>query len=56
MYRWNLANSILPVGLVNDFKPLGHSGQLKLHAVVGSTAIATGIPAITGRPIHLLRK
>jgi hypothetical protein len=48
------ATSILPVGRVNDFKPLGHSGQDKLHAVVGSKEIAKGIPNINGFPISLL--
>ena len=38
----------LPVGLVNARKPLGHSGQRKLQAVVGSKLRVTGIPHTTG--------
>ena len=34
----------LPVGLVNFFNPLGHSGQPRLHAVVGSIDIENGLP------------
>ena len=34
----------LPVSLVNCFSPLGHSGQPKLHDVVGSILIANGSP------------
>jgi hypothetical protein len=56
MYCLNFSTSILPVGLVNDFNPLGHSGQAKLHAVVGSTDIAIGSPHIIGRFIHLLNQ
>jgi hypothetical protein len=35
-----------PVFLVNCFNPLGHSGQPKLQAVVGSILNASGIPDI----------
>ncbi len=35
---------IIPVGRVNDRKPLGHSGQRKLQEVVGSIEMLTGIP------------
>lgn len=32
----------IPVGLVNDRKPLGHSGHRKLQDVVGSIAMEKG--------------
>ena len=32
----------MPVGLVNDRNPLGHSGHRRLQDVVGSKEIATG--------------
>ena len=35
---------IMPVGRVNARKPLGHSGQRKLHDVVGSMEMLMGIP------------
>ena len=38
----------IPVGLVKDRSPLGHSGQRRLHEVVGSTEILTGNPFIDG--------
>jgi len=34
----------MPVGRVKDLNPLGHSGHLKLHEVVGSMAILAGNP------------
>ena len=34
----------MPVGRENARKPLGHSGQRKLHDVVGSTDMAMGLP------------
>lgn len=34
-----------PVFLVKDLSPLGHSGQRKLQAVVGSIEIVIGQPA-----------
>jgi hypothetical protein len=34
----------LPVLRVNDLNPLGHSGQRKLHAVVGSIDMVMGVP------------
>ena len=33
-----------PTGHVNCFNPLGHSGQPKLHAVVGSILNENGNP------------
>ena len=42
----NLFSSI-PVGLVNALKPLGHSGHLKLHEVVGSKDMLAGYPHCT---------
>jgi len=50
------SNLMVPVGLVNDFSPLGHSGQDKLQAVVGSTDSETGIPQTNGLPKILLKK
>ena len=38
----------MPVGRVNDFNPLMHSGQERLQAVVGSTDIEKGKPQTTG--------
>lgn len=38
--------SSLPVGLENARNPLGHSGHLRLHVVVGSTAMLIGSPLI----------
>ena len=35
---------ICPVGRLNWFNPEGHSGQLKLQAVVGSMERLQGIP------------
>jgi len=32
----------IPVGLVNDLNPLGHSGQRRLQDVVGSNEIEMG--------------
>ena len=42
-----------PVGRVNAFKPLGHSGQPKLHAVVGSILTVNGFPHTIGLRIIL---
>jgi hypothetical protein len=39
---------MFPVGLLNAFKPLGHSGQPRLHAVVGSMESAKGFPQMIG--------
>ena len=44
---------MLPVGLENIFNPDGHSGQPKLHAVVGSMVNDVGIPHIAGLDISL---
>jgi len=41
---WKKSIFKLPVGRVNCISPLGHSGHPKLHAVVGSKAIAKGFP------------
>jgi len=46
---------MVPVARVNDFNPLGHSGQERLHAVVGSTEIETGKPQIIGFDIIRLK-
>jgi len=40
----------MPVGLVKALNPLGHSGQRKLHEVVGSNEIETGRPHCIGLP------
>jgi len=34
----------MPVGRVKERNPLGHSGHLKLHEVVGSMEMLMGIP------------
>ncbi|HLT75630.1 MAG TPA: hypothetical protein VKZ68_11100 [Ohtaekwangia sp.] len=39
----------MPVGRVKERNPLGHSGHLRLHEVVGSIARAIGMPLISGR-------
>ena len=44
----------VPVGRVNDLKPLGHSGQRRLQAVVGSIDKVIGKPHCIGRPFHLV--
>ena len=36
----------MPVGLEKDLNPLGHSGHLRLQAVVGSIEIEMGSPFI----------
>ena len=43
----------MPVGLVNDLKPLGHSGQRRLQEVVGSMEIEMGNPHWTARRVIL---
>lgn len=35
---------MFPVGRVNDLNPLGHSGQRRLQAVVGSMERVIGSP------------
>ncbi len=37
-----------PVGRVKAFKPLGHSGQARLQAVVGSRLTVKGFPQTMG--------
>ena len=39
----------MPVGRVKARNPLGHSGQRKLHEVVGSIEILMGNPQCTER-------
>lgn len=46
---------MVPVARVKDFNPLGHSGQERLHAVVGSTEIDIGSPQIIGFDKSLLK-
>lgn len=46
---------MVPVARVKDFNPLGHSGQERLHAVVGSTEIDIGNPQIMGLDKSLLK-
>ena len=41
-----------PVGLVKALKPLGHSGHLKLQAVVGSKDNEKGMPHTFGFWVH----
>ena len=45
----------LPVGLVKDLNPLGHSGHLKLQAVVGSKDNEKGRPHTFGFFVHRVR-
>jgi hypothetical protein len=40
----------MPVGRVKERNPLGHSGQRRLHDVVGSIEMLTGIPFKYGFP------
>ena len=49
----NRSISIFPVGLEKDLNPLGHSGHLRLQAVVGSIVKLIGTPAMTGLFINL---
>ena len=56
MFFLNESIRSVPVGLVNDFSPLGHSGQERLHAVVGSIETVIGTPQIIGRDKILLNK
>lgn len=44
----------MPVGRVKALSPLGHSGQRRLHEVVGSNEMETGKPHCTGFFVHLL--
>lgn len=46
----------LPVGLENERNPLGHSGHLRLQAVVGSIDTVKGRPHCTGAPLSLLHR
>jgi len=43
----------MPVGLVKDRRPLGHSGHLKLQDVVGSMDILIGIAGKEAFPVNL---
>jgi hypothetical protein len=52
MTFWNKSPFKLPVGLVNDLNPLGHSGHRKLQAVVGSMERVMGRPFIAGLFFH----
>lgn len=45
----------MPVGRVNALSPLGHSGHLRLHEVVGSIDKLTGRPIWKSRPVILDR-
>ncbi len=38
----------MPVGLVKDLSPLGHSGHRRLQDVVGSTEMEDGKPNTKG--------
>ncbi len=46
---------MVPVARVKDFNPLGHSGQERLQAVVGSTEIDIGNPQMIGFDISRLK-
>jgi hypothetical protein len=52
----NNAVLIIPVGLVKDRKPLGHSGHLRLQEVVGSTDRLIGKPPGNGLDRSLEKK
>lgn len=41
----------MPVGLVKERNPLGHSGHLRLHEVVGSNAMLKGNPGFLTLPV-----
>ena len=56
MFCLNASIRIVPIGLVKDFRPLGHSGQERLHAVVGSIETEIGRPQIMGLDNKLLSK
>jgi hypothetical protein len=43
----------MPVGLVKERNPLGHSGHRKLQDVVGSKAMLMGSPLCIGLPVIL---
>jgi len=44
----------MPVGLVKALNPLGHSGQRRLHDVVGSNEMEMGSPHTMGFPVTRL--
>ena len=44
----------MPVGREKARKPLGHSGQRRLHEVVGSKEMEIGYPHCTVFLVHLL--
>jgi hypothetical protein len=44
MIDWFNSGANIPIGLLKDRRPLGHSGHLKLQLVVGSIDIAIGKP------------
>ena len=46
----NKSTSSIPVGLLKERNPLGHSGHRRLQDVVGSKAILIGRPLIVGIP------
>jgi hypothetical protein len=48
MTFWYRSLESIPVGRVKDRKPLGHSGHLRLHDVVGSKETLAGNPFIFG--------
>lgn len=45
MICWLVVAFMFPVARENFFNPLGHSGQPRLQAVVGSMEMLTGMPA-----------
>jgi hypothetical protein len=49
----NFSAVIFPVGRVKVFNPLGHCGQPKLQAVVGSIPTANGLPHCAAEPVIL---
>lgn len=45
-----------PVGREKALSPLGHSGHLRLHAVVGSIEMVIGCPQCMADFVHLDKK
>ena len=50
----NTSSGSIPVGRVNERRPLGHSGHRRLQEVVGSSESAMGSPLGRGRPVSRL--
>jgi hypothetical protein len=48
--------SNMPIGRVKERKPLGHSGQRKLHEVVGSNEMENGITQVESAILKIFCK